>query len=47
VFGPDGRELKRPDEIARDRDEAERKRDEAERKLTAKLRELGIDPDAV
>lgn len=50
VFGPDGRELKKPDEIARDRDEAERKlAAERERvgKLAAKLREMGIDPDAV
>jgi Uma2 family endonuclease len=50
VYGPDGRELKRPDEIARDRDEAERKL-AAEQgraaKLAAKLRELGIDPDGV
>ncbi len=43
VFGPDGRELKKPDEIARDRDEAERKAAE----LADKLRQLGVDPDAV
>ncbi|MBA4190238.1 MAG: hypothetical protein C0467_19810 [Planctomycetaceae bacterium] len=56
VFGPDGRELRRPDEIAAERD-AERARAEAEAKraesaeqraarLAAKLRELGLDPDA-
>ncbi len=50
VYGPDGRELKRPDEIAKERDDAEQKL-AAERdrtaKLAAKLRELGIDPDGV
>jgi Uma2 family endonuclease len=43
VFGPDGRKLRDPAEIARERD-AERARAE---RLAAKLRELGIDPDAV
>lgn len=50
VYGPDGRELKKPDEIARERDEAERRAAEQEEraeKLAAKLRELGVDPDAV
>jgi Uma2 family endonuclease len=57
VFGPDGRQLRTPVEIAAERDaaekraEVERKRAEAERqraeRLAAKLRELGIDPDAV
>ena len=42
VFGPDGRRLRRPDEIAQERD-AERERAD---RLAAKLRELGIDPDA-
>jgi Uma2 family endonuclease len=70
VFGPDGRQLRKPDEIARElaeereraeqeatRAEAEAKRAEAEAKraeqeharaerLAAKLRELGLDPDA-
>ena len=70
VFGPDGRELVRPSEIAYQRDLAEQRRLTAERereaaeeqrtavedqlnaerernaKLAAKLRELGIDPDA-
>jgi hypothetical protein len=50
VFGPDGRQLLTPAEIAAERDAAEQ-RAEAERqraeRLAAKLRELGIDPDAV
>lgn len=56
VFGPDGRQLRRPDEIAQeladertraDQAAAERdaERERAER-LAAKLRELGLDPDA-
>lgn len=70
VFGPDGRQLRKPDEIAQelaaertradraaaDRDaeharaeeqmnRAEQERERAER-LAAKLRELGLDPDA-
>jgi Uma2 family endonuclease len=57
VYGPDGRELKKPDEIILERNAAERELAAAEReraaaadkaaKLAAKLRELGIDPDAV
>ena len=57
VFGPDGRPLRRPDEIAlelteeRRRADAEKQRADAEKgraeKLAAKLRELGVDPDAV
>jgi Uma2 family endonuclease len=43
VFGPDGRQLRSPAEIAAERDAAEKR---AER-LAAKLRELGVDPDAV
>lgn len=50
VSGPDGRPLRKPDEIAAERDAAERalaaERDRAA-KLAAKLRELGIDPDQV
>ena len=63
VFGPDGHQLRKPDEIAQEladervradrataerdaaRERAERERERAER-LAAKLRELGIDPDA-
>jgi Uma2 family endonuclease len=48
VTGPDGRPLKTPTEIARDRDEAEQRLADERRKadkLAAKLRELGIDPD--
>ena len=50
VFGPDGRQLRTPTEIAAERDAAERKATEAEARaarLAAKLRELGGDPDAV
>jgi Uma2 family endonuclease len=50
VYGPDGRELKKPDEIILERNQAERERAAAEEraaKLAAKLREMGIDPDAV
>lgn len=57
IIGPDGRILKKPDEIAAERDElaverdqAAAKRDEAARRaerLAAKLRELGVDPDQV
>jgi hypothetical protein len=50
VYGPDGRELKRPDEIILERNQAERERAAAEEKaarLAAKLREMGVDPDAV
>ena len=43
VVGPDGRPLRRPDEIAAERDEATRRAD----RLAAKLRALGVDPDAV
>jgi Uma2 family endonuclease len=43
VFGPDGRKLRDPATIARELD-AERDR---AAKLAAKLRELGVDPDAV
>lgn len=63
VYGPDGRQLKKPDEIAEQRDEAEewlereRVRAEAEKQraevekrradlLAARLRQLGVDPDA-
>jgi Uma2 family endonuclease len=42
LFGPDGQLLRKPDEIARDL-RAERARAE---RLAAKLRELGLDPDA-
>ena len=63
VFGPDGRQLRRPDEIAQEltaertradhaaaerdaeRERAEQERQRAER-LAAKLREMGLDPDA-
>lgn len=57
LFAPDGREMKNPDGIAKDRDDAERraaaeqqraKQQEERAKLLAdKLRELGVDPDAV
>ena len=50
VFGPDGRELRRPDEITRERDVAEREREEEKRRkdeaeeraarLASRLREL-------
>lgn len=43
VYGPDGRALRRPDEIAADLNQMTER---AER-LAAKLRELGVDPDAV
>jgi Uma2 family endonuclease len=43
VYGPDGRRFLNPAEIAAERD-AEQRRAE---KLAAKLRELGVDPDAV
>ena len=43
LFGPDRREMKNPEAIARDRDEAERRA----KLLADKLRELGIDPDGV
>jgi Uma2 family endonuclease len=56
VAGPDGRLLRRPDDIAAERDAAERRADaertraETERtradRLAAKLRALGVDPDA-
>ena len=57
VFGPDGRQLRKPTEIAAERDQAEKRAEEERRrgeearrwaeKLAAKLRELGLDPDAV
>lgn len=43
VFGPDGRPFRSPAELAAERDAAEQRA----AKLAAKLRELGIDPDAV
>ena len=43
VFGPDGRQLRTPAEIAAERDAAEARA----AKLATKLRELGVDPDAV
>jgi transcriptional regulator of met regulon len=43
VFGPDGRPLPAPAEVAAERDAAEARA----AKLAAKLRELGLDPDAV
>ena len=56
VIGPDGREWVTPDEIARQRDEAESQRNEAESqrdeaearatRMAARLRELGLDPEA-
>jgi Uma2 family endonuclease len=50
VFGPDGRQLRTAAEMVAERDAAERaaaeQRERAE-KLAAKLRELGVDPDAV
>jgi Uma2 family endonuclease len=50
VYGPDGRRFLTPLEVAAERD-AERQRADAERnraeKLAEKLRELGVDPDAV
>jgi Uma2 family endonuclease len=55
VFGPDGRELRSPAEIAADRDrEHERAEEESVRaktaeeraaQLAARLREMGVDPD--
>lgn len=50
VSGPDGRPFLSPAELVAERDETER-REAAERdraaRLAAKLRELGVDPDAV
>ena len=43
VFGPDGRPFRRPDEVAAERDAAEARA----ARLAAKLRELGLDPDAL
>jgi Uma2 family endonuclease len=42
VLGPDGRELRRPDEIARELADERARAD----RLAARLRELGLDPDA-
>ena len=42
VYGPDGRVLRRPDEIAAERDDERARAD----RLAAKLRALGVDPDA-
>ena len=57
VYGPDGYPLLRPDEVAVElnaqRQKAEQEKQKAEQeklranKLAAKLRELGLDPDAV
>jgi Uma2 family endonuclease len=50
VFGPGGQPFRSPAELAAERDAAERAAAEAKEraaKLAAKLRELGIDPDAV
>ena len=43
LFGPDGRPFRTPAEIAAERDAAEARA----ARLAAKLRELGLDPDAV
>ena len=50
VFGPAGRPFLTPTEIAAERDAAERAAADAQSRaaqLAAKLRELGVDPDAV
>ena len=50
IYGPDGRLLQKPDEIAAERDEVAAERDEADRRVerfAAKLRELGLDPDSL
>lgn len=49
-FEPDGREIERPDQVKKQRDQAEKKLDFMTQRadaLAAKLRALGIDPDAV
>jgi hypothetical protein len=57
VYGPDGRPFQAPADIAAERAAAERAAEEERRRgaeerdraarLAAKLRELGVDPDAV
>jgi hypothetical protein len=50
VFGRDGKPLRTAEELAAEREAAERAAQEQQKraeKLAAKLRELGVDPDAV